>query len=80
MTVRVDLSPILRRQFRQDYDPENGLVLEQAAGKTLQRLTQELGIPFDEISSSLVNQRIEGPGYIVKDGDSIYLTVAISGG
>lgn len=80
MTVRVDLSPILRRQYQLDYDPDKGLILEDGAGKTLHQIVQELGIPIDEISSTLVNHRIEQPGYKVQDGDSIYLAIAISGG
>jgi hypothetical protein len=80
MAVRVDLSPILRRQYQSDYDPDKGLVLENGAGKTLQQIVQELGIPFDEVTSTLVNQRVEQPGYRIQDGDSIYLAIAISGG
>jgi len=80
MSVRVDLSPILRRQYQLDYDPDKGLILDEAAGKTLGQIVQELGIPIDEITSTLVNHRIEQPGYKVQDGDSIYLTIAISGG
>jgi len=80
MSVRVDLSPILRRQYHLDYDPEKGLILADGAGKTLRQIVEELGIPIDEISSTLVNHRIEQPGYKVHDGDSIYLTIAISGG
>jgi hypothetical protein len=80
MTVRVDFSPILRRQYQPDYDPEKGLILDDGAGKTLFEIVQGLGIPIDEISSTLVNHRIEQPSYKVRDGDSIYLTIAISGG
>jgi molybdopterin converting factor small subunit len=80
MTVRVDLNPILKRQYYPGYDAAQGLILEDAAGKTLSEIVQELEIPFDEISSALVNHRVEQPGYKVKDGDSIYLTIAISGG
>ena len=80
MAVRVDLNPILRRQVALDYDPEKGLILEDGAGKTLRQIIQELGIPLDEISSTLVNHRLEQPGYIVQDGDTIVLTIAISGG
>jgi hypothetical protein len=80
MSVRVDLSPILRRQYRPDYDPAKGLILEDGSGKTLHQIVQELGIPFDEVTSTLVNQRVEQPSYRIQDGDSIYLTIAISGG
>ena len=80
MAVRVDLSPILRRQYQLDYDPEKGLVLDDGAGKTIQQIVQELGIPLDEVTSTLVNHRVEQPGYITQDGDSLYLAIAISGG
>ena len=80
MAIRVDLNPILRRNFRPDYDPEKGLILADGAGKTLYQIVNELGIPFDEISSTLVNNRFEEPSYKVQEGDSICLTVAISGG
>ncbi len=80
MSVRIDLSPILRRQYQPDYDPAKGLILDEGAGKTLRQIVLELGIPFDEVSSTLVNQRVEQPGYIIQDGDSIYLAIAISGG
>lgn len=80
MSVRVDLNPILRRQYCPGYDPVKGLILEVGAGKTIYEIVEELGIPFDEVSSTLVNHRVEQPGYKVKDGDSIYLTIAISGG
>jgi len=80
MSVRVDLSPILRKQYQLDYDPEKGLILEDGAGKTLHQIVEELGIPLDEVTSTLVNYRVEQPGYRVQDGDSIYLTIAISGG
>jgi hypothetical protein len=78
ISVRVDLSPILRRQYQPDDDPAKGLILDDGAGKTLHQIVQELGIPFDEISSTLVNQRVEQPGYRVQDGDSIYLAITLA--
>jgi hypothetical protein len=78
--VRVDLNPTLGRQYRLDYDPEKGLLLADGAGKTIQQIVQELGIPLDEVTSTLVNQRVEQPGYRIQDGDSLYLAIAISGG
>jgi hypothetical protein len=80
MAVRVDLNPILRRQYQIVYNPETGLILENGAGKTLRQIIQELGLPIEEITSTLVNHRVEQPGYKVQDGDSIYLSIAISGG
>jgi len=80
MSIRVDLNPILRRKYRPDYDPDTGLILVDGAGKTLQQIVKELGIPFDEVSSILVNYRVEQPSYRVIDGDLIHLSIAISGG
>lgn len=80
MSVRVELNPILRRMYQVNYDPETGLILTDAAGKTLRQVVTELGIPLDEVSSILVNHRVEQPGYKVQDGDMIHLSVAISGG
>lgn len=80
MTVRVDLNPILRRMYQPDYDPDNGLILTDGAGKTLHQIVTELGIPLDEVSSILVNHRVEQPNYKVQDGDLIHLSIAISGG
>lgn len=80
MSIRVDLNPILRRKYRPDYDPDKGLILTDGAGKTLHQIVKELGIPLDEVSSTLVNHRVEQPSYRVQDGDSICLTIAISGG
>jgi hypothetical protein len=80
MSVRVDLNPILRRMYRLDYDPEKGLILTDGDGKTLHQIVSELGIQLDEVSSILVNHRVEQPNYKVQDGDLIYLSIAISGG
>jgi hypothetical protein len=80
MPIRVDLNPILRRKYRPDYDPDKGLILADGAGKTLGQIVKELGIPLDEVSSTLVNSRFQEPSYKVQEGDSICLTVAISGG
>jgi len=80
MSVRVNLSPILRRKYRPDYDPDKGLILDDATGKTLHQIVQELGIPLDEVTSTLVNHRVVQPSYRAQDGDLILLTIAISGG
>ena len=80
MSVRIDLSPFLRRKYRPDYDPNKGLIIDDGAGKTLHQIVQELGIPLDEVSSTLVNHYAAQPTYRVQDGDLIILTIAISGG
>jgi hypothetical protein len=80
MSVRVELNPILRRMYQPAYDPDKGLVLNGVAGKTLHEVVVSLGIPPDEVSSILVNHRVEQPNYVIQDGDVIHLSVAISGG
>gem|GEM_PF-715472 len=80
VSVRVDLNPILRKMYCPGYDPEQGLILNDATGKTLHQVVISLGIPPDEVSSILVNHRVEQPSYKVQDGDLIHLAVAISGG
>jgi hypothetical protein len=80
MSIRVDLNPILRRIYQPDYDPDKGLILADGAGKTLRQIVTELGVPLDEVSSILVNHRVEQLNYRVQDGDLIQLSVAISGG
>lgn len=80
MSVRVNLSPMLRRKYRPDCDPNHGLVLEDGSGKTLRQIVQELGIPLEEVSSVLVNHRVVQPSYVAKNDDLILLAVAIGGG
>ena len=79
MSVRVDLSLILRK-YRPDYDPDQGLVLDDGAGKRLCQIVQEIGIPLEEVSSILVNHRAVQPTAVAEDGDAILLTSAIGGG
>lgn len=80
MSVRVELSPILIRKYRPDYNPDQDLVLDNGVGKMLYQIAQELCIPLEEVSSILVNHRVVQPNYITEDGDTILLTVAIGGG
>jgi hypothetical protein len=80
MPVRVYLSQILRRKYRPDCDPDRGIDLPSGAGKTLREISLELGIPFEEVSSLLVNHRVAEPGYVAKDGDHIQLLVILGGG
>jgi Mut7-C ubiquitin len=80
MSIRVELNPILRKIYRPDYDPDKGLILTNGAGKTLRQIVGEVGIPVDEVSSILVNHRVEPLNYLAQDGDLIHLSIAISGG
>ena len=80
MAVRVFLGPELRRNYRTDYNPDQGLTVSAGSGKTVSQIAMELDIPLDEVSSMLVDYHSVEPNYLVKDGDSIYFLVAIGGG
>ncbi len=79
MAIRVFLSPVLKR-YRPDYNPDQGLIVEARAGKTVRQIAEELGIPLDEVSSTLIDYQVVEPNYVVKDNDTIRFLVAISGG
>ena len=80
MSVKVFLDPILRKKFRPDYIPDQGLVVEPGPGKTVSQIARELGIPLEEVTSTLVDYHVVESNYVAKDGDAIYFMVAIGGG
>jgi hypothetical protein len=80
MTVRVFLDPTLRKNYRPDYDPDQGIVVETGPGKTVSQIAREIGIPLDEVSSTLVDYHVVEPNYVARDGDAIHFLVAIGGG
>lgn len=51
MAVRVFLGSELNRNYRPDYDPDQGIVVEAGPGKTVAQIARELGIPLEEVSS-----------------------------
>ncbi len=79
MAIRVFLSPVLKR-YRPDYNPDQGLIVEARPGKTVRQIAEELGIPLDEVSSTLIDYQVVEPNYAPKDNDTIHFLVAISGG
>ncbi len=79
MAIRVFLSPVLKR-YRPDYNPEQGLMVEAGRGKTVRQIAAELGIPLDEVSSTLIDYQVVEPNYVPKDNDTVQFLVAISGG
>ncbi len=79
MAIRVFLSPVLKR-YRPDYNPEQGLMVEAGPGKTVRQIAAELGIPLDEVSSTLIEYQVVEPNHVPKDNDTIQFLVAISGG
>lgn len=79
MSVRIELSPFLRK-FVPDYDPAEGLVLDNVAGKKVSDLIEELGIPQEMVHSVIVNRMPGKKKHVIQDGDIIALIMAIAGG
>jgi len=79
MPVYLQLSSILRKYVKQ-YDPVKGLVLENAQGKRIYEIIQELNIPQEKVTSILVNHMPARINTIVNDGDKVALVVALGGG
>jgi len=79
MAVRIELTVLLRR-FVSDYDEEGGILLDDAEGKTIQQLIEQLGIPSEKVFTIMVNHYPGNPGYIAKDGDHIVLAMTIGAG
>jgi len=79
MAIRVFLSPVLKR-YRPDYNPDQGLIVEAGPGKTVRHIAGELGIPLEEVTSTLVEHQVVEPNYVAKDNDTIFFLVAIGGG
>jgi molybdopterin converting factor small subunit len=79
MPVYIKLTVLLRRMVS-DYDDEKGIVLENAGGKTVSKLMEELGIPNDKVFNVFVNQFPSKPNQVVKDGDVVMLGRVLGGG
>ncbi len=80
MAVKVFLDPILRKKFRPDYNPDQGLIVETGPGKTVSQIARELGIPLEEVTSTLIDYHVVEPNYVPKDNAQIFFLVAIGGG
>lgn len=79
MSVVVKLSPLLRK-FVPDYDHDEGIVVQNGAGKRVSRIARELSIPEDRITMVMVNHRPSRTGYVAQDDDLILLGMIIGGG
>lgn len=62
------------------YNHNNGLVLENAEGKTVRQLIKELGIPSEEVYTIMVNYLPSQPRHVVKDGDFVTLSKVMGAG
>jgi hypothetical protein len=79
MSVVVKLSPLLRK-FIPDYDHHQGILLENGAGKKVNQLVEQLGVPKERVTSVLVNHRPSRMGYVLQEGDLVLLAMVIGGG
>jgi hypothetical protein len=80
MAVHVILGPELKRRYWPDLDSEMGLVVEAGSGKTISQIARELGIPLEDVSSTIIAGHAVESNTIAKDGDRIFFLVAIGGG
>lgn len=79
MSVILKLSPLLRK-YIEGYDHDQGIVLENGAGKKISQLIEEVAIPNEKVTSVLVNHRPSRIGYVVQEDDLILLAMVIGGG
>lgn len=79
MSVLVELSPFLRK-YVPGYSPSEGLVIESGSGKTVRQIIDELRIPMEKVNSIMVNHMPSKMSYVVKDGDTVGLIMALGGG
>jgi sulfur carrier protein ThiS len=79
MTVRVELTASLRK-YVEGYDLAKGIILNDSAGKSVRTLIDELGIPYNEVTSIVINYRPGHSKHVIKDGDVIYVVKAVGGG
>jgi molybdopterin converting factor small subunit len=79
MPVVVKLSASLRR-YVPDYDPLQGLTLENWGDRTVAELAEHLGIPIDSVKIVMINGRHQQPDHLIKDGDRVALFPAVGGG
>lgn len=79
MSVTVKLSPLLRK-YVPGYDPDEGIVVQDGAGKRVSHLADELSIPKERITMVMVNHRPSRASYEARDGDLILLGMVIGGG
>jgi sulfur carrier protein ThiS len=79
MTVRIEITASLRK-YVERYDSAKGIILSDADGKSVRRLIDELGIPFNEVTSIVINHRPGHSKHVIEDGDVIYVVKAVGGG
>lgn len=80
MAVKLKLSPFFQEHVK-GYDLDKGLVLENAAGKTIRQIAAELSIPLEQMTCSImINHFPSGQDHLVQDGDLIAFVRLLGGG
>jgi hypothetical protein len=55
-------------------------VIESGSGKSVRQIIDELRIPIEKVNSIMVNHMPSKISYVVKDGDTVGLIMALGGG
>ena len=79
MPVRVQITPVLRK-YAPDYDEENGILLDNATGLSVRRITELLNIPAEEVMTVVINGYPARLNSVVNDGDVVSLIKIMGGG
>ncbi len=80
MPVRIKLRPTLQK-YVESYDPDKGLVLENAVGKTVRQMARELSIPIEQMACSIIiNHYPSGDDRVIQEGDFLALVRVLGGG
>ena len=80
MPVRIKLCPTLQK-YVESYDPDKGLVLENAVGKTVRQMARELSIPIEPMTCSIIiNHYPAGEDRVLQEGGAMALVRVLGGG
>ena len=79
MPIRVELSRLLRK-YVTDYNDDHGILVDYEAGKTVEHVIAELGIPRDKVFTVFVNRKPSKVGYRLRDGDLVALALILGAG
>jgi sulfur carrier protein ThiS len=79
MALRIELSSYFRT-YVSSYDRNKGVEVPFEAGKTVEQVIRELGLPREEVVVMTVNRSSVRPDHVLQDGDLIGLFPAALGG
>ena len=80
MAVLVFLGPELKRRYRPNDNSGQGITVDAGPGKTVTQIARELGIPLEDVTSTIVDGHAVESNYVAREGDAIFFLVAIGGG